>query len=56
VGEIAGGGEVFGQGIDAVLSIVPGPISLERALSDGAELVSDATERALRLIMIRLDG
>ncbi len=55
VGEIADGDEVYGQGIDAVLSIAPGPISLDRALADAGSLVADAAERAMRLIMIRLD-
>ncbi|HYF78776.1 MAG TPA: glycerate kinase [Symbiobacteriaceae bacterium] len=41
--------EVYTVGIDAVCSIVPGPMPLAEALERGPELVEDATERALRL-------
>lgn len=39
-------------GIDAVLSIVPGPISLEEACRRGPELAEAAVERALRLVRL----
>ena len=52
VGEIAHGSEVYRCGIDAALSIAPGPISLERSMADAESLIADATERALRLIML----
>jgi len=55
VGEVAGGSDVYRSGIDAVLSIAPGPISLERSVADAASLITDAAERAMRLILIRLD-
>ena len=38
--------------IDAVTTIVPGPISLDDAMQRGAQLVEDATERALRLVAL----
>jgi glycerate 2-kinase len=41
--------EVYTVGIDAVCTIVPGPMPLAEALERGPELVEDATERALRL-------
>lgn len=44
--------QVYEVGIDAVLSIVPGPIDLAEALQRGPELVEDATERALRLVAL----
>ncbi|MFZ5814416.1 MAG: glycerate kinase [Bacillota bacterium] len=44
--------QIYAVGIDAALSIVPGPISLEQAMARGAELVEDATERALRLVAL----
>lgn len=44
--------EVYGVGIDAAVSIVPGPIDLSEAIERGAELVEDGTERALRLVAV----
>jgi glycerate kinase len=41
-------------GIDAVLPIAPGPISLVEAMARGAELLADAAERAMRLARLRL--
>jgi len=55
VGEVAAGSAVYRSGVDAVLSIAPGPISLERSVADAASLITDAAERAMRLILIRLD-
>jgi glycerate kinase len=40
---------VYDVGIDALFSIVPGPISLEEAIERGPALMADATERTLRL-------
>lgn len=48
--------QVYEVGIDAVASIVPGPINLEEAIRRGPELVEDATERALRLLLLQLPG
>ena len=55
VGEVAAGSDVYRSGIDAVLSIAPGPISLERSVADAASLITDAAERAMRLILIGPD-
>ncbi len=44
--------ELYRQGIDAALSIAPGPISLEESEADAARLITDTTERALRLSRI----
>ena len=41
------------HGINATLSIVPGPISLEEAMANSERLITDATERALRLVLIQ---
>jgi glycerate 2-kinase len=48
---------VYDHGIDALASTVPGPITLEQAMSNAARLIEDAAERALRLVRIgqRLD-
>ena len=55
-GEIAGDyKELYQHGIDAVLSIAPGPISLKKSMANAEELIADAAERALRLILIRLE-
>lgn len=56
VGEVAGDYKEFYQhGIDAVLSIAPGPISLKKCMANAEKLIADAAERALRLILIRLE-
>ena len=44
--------ELARYGIDAALSIAPGPISLEESSADAGRLIADATERALRLILL----
>jgi len=56
VGELAGDyREVYRHGIDAVLSITPGPISLEKSMTSAGTLIADTAERAMRLIMINLN-
>ncbi len=40
---------VYDLGVDAVVALPPGPLTLEYAMEHAAELTSDATERALRL-------
>jgi glycerate kinase len=44
--------ELTRYGIDAALSIAPGPISLEESATNAGVLVTEATERALRLVML----
>lgn len=44
--------QVYSVGIDALSSIVPGPMGLQEAMARGPELVADATERALRLVAL----
>ncbi len=43
---------VYDHGIDALMSIMPRPMPLEDALSSGADLISGAAERAMRLVLI----
>ncbi|MGP2439437.1 glycerate kinase [Streptomyces sp. JW3] len=45
-------------GVDACHGILPAPMALAEALTRGAELLTDATERALRMILLgaRLPG
>jgi glycerate kinase len=51
-GEIGDGYQaVFGEGIDSVFSIAPGPISLSQSLSMAEELTADTAERAVRLFI-----
>ena len=51
-GEIANGYQaVYQQGIDAVFSIAPGPISLSRSMVGAEELITDIAERATRLFI-----
>ena len=44
--------ELYRYGIDAALSIAPGPITREESEADAARLIADASERALRLVLI----
>jgi len=44
---------VFDQGIDAVLSIAPGPITLEQSMAEAEKLLSNAAETAMRFIASR---
>jgi len=44
--------ELYRYGIDAALSIAPGPITREESEADAARLISDVAERALRLVLI----
>jgi len=53
VGSIGPGAEaVYQHGIDAVISIAPGPITLEESLSRAGELIREAAHTALRLFRI----
>ena len=55
VGEVTGSCEpIYQQGIDAILSIAPGPISLKQSMDNAEHLIADTTERALRLALIDL--
>jgi glycerate kinase len=42
----------YDAGIDAFAAILPEPVSLETALCRGAEFLTDATERVLRLVLV----
>lgn len=51
-GEILNGYQaVYQQGIDAVFSIAPGPISLDQSMVEAEKLTTDLAERATRLFM-----
>ena len=51
-GEIANGYQaVYQQGIDAVFSIAPGPISLNQSMVRAEKLIADIAERAIRLFI-----
>jgi len=41
---------VFDQGIDAVLSIAPGPITLEQSMAEAEKLLANAAECAMRFV------
>jgi glycerate kinase len=45
----------YDKGIDAMMSIAPGPISLQEAIARAFELIADTTERAARIIKIGLN-
>jgi len=42
---------VYEHGIDAVLSIAPGPISLSQSMAEAEKLITDTAERATRLFL-----
>ena len=44
----------YKQGIDAMLSTAPGPISLEESISNAENLIASASEKAARMIKIGL--
>jgi glycerate kinase len=53
---IAGGigpgiGALYGQGVSGVVPLVPGPMGLEEAMARAPELLADAAERVLRLVV-----
>ncbi|MBO5245189.1 MAG: glycerate kinase [Selenomonadales bacterium] len=50
-----GADEVIEQGIDAVISIAPRPISLEECLEHGEQLIEEAAERVCRIANIQLE-
>lgn len=47
-----GAHHVRATGVDAYSAILPAPVSLTEALGRGGEFLTDATERALRMIQI----
>jgi len=54
VGSIGPGADkAYEEGIDAIMSIAPGPISLDESISRAGELLADATSRALRMIYMK---
>ena len=55
-GAVDGDSKEFSRhGINAALSITPGPITLKESMANAEKLIADAAERALRLILIRLE-
>ncbi|MEV0120253.1 glycerate kinase [Streptomyces sp. NPDC050703] len=47
-----GAHQVRASGVDAYSAILPAPVSLTEALGRGGEFLTDATERALRMIVL----
>jgi glycerate kinase len=47
-----GAEEVLAHGIDGLMGAVPGPMSLEEAMTRGPELIEAATARACRLLRL----
>ncbi|MGW0781979.1 glycerate kinase family protein [Streptomyces sp. NPDC002913] len=47
-----GAQQVRESGVDAYSGILPGPVGLAEALDRGAEFLADASERALRMVLI----
>ncbi|MFQ5879841.1 MAG: glycerate kinase, partial [Dehalococcoidia bacterium] len=42
----------LGQGVDAIVTIVPRPMPLAETMASAAGLLTDASEQALRLVMV----
>jgi len=52
-GAIEGAGEeLYQHGVTALLSITPGPITLEESVANARNLIADCAERAMRLVLI----
>jgi len=52
VGSLGKGYEsIYQSGVDSVLTITQGPISLEEAMANAEALITDAAERAMRLFL-----
>ena len=45
-------GQVYAEGMTAIMSIAPGPITREESIARAGELIADAAERAMRLITV----
>jgi glycerate kinase len=53
VGSIGpGSDDLFGYGIDAIMSIVPGPVGLEEAMARAGEMVRESSSRAMRMLFL----
>jgi glycerate kinase len=56
VGSIGQGAEdVYQEGIEAMMTIVNGPISLAEAMAKTGDLVAEATARVMRLVKVGMD-
>lgn len=47
--------DVFQQGIDGLMSTVPGPMSLEECIESGAELIEKGTKRLCQFIKVGME-
>ncbi len=47
---------VYDQGIDAVLSIAPGPITLDQSMAEAQKLLANAAECAMRFMVCQTKG
>ena len=45
---------VYEQGIDAVLSIAPGPITLDQSMAEAEKLLTNTAENAMRLLVCKV--
>ena len=57
---LASGGDahyqsIYQRGVASVMSITPRPMALDVAIDNAYQLVSEATERALRMIALGMD-
>jgi glycerate kinase len=45
-------GQVYAEGMTAIMSIAPGPITREESIARAGDLIADAAEQAMRLITV----
>jgi glycerate kinase len=57
VGSIGAGADLlYRDGLTSIISLVPGPVSLEDAMAQGPSMVADTAERVMRLFLAREIG
>ena len=57
VGSIGTGADLlYDDGLTSIISLVPGPVSLEDAMAQGPSMVADTAERVMRLFLAREIG
>jgi glycerate kinase len=57
VGSIGAGADLlYRRGLTSIVSLVPGPVSLQEAMEQGHCMVADTAERVMRLFLARGNG
>lgn len=57
VGSIGDGADaVYSRGVDSIMSITPGPVTLDQAIKNYAKYTADAAERMMRIFCLNSDS